>query len=419
MKKATELKDIYNNFGLTALVGEELDPETGIYVDTIEARTNDRYNSPLRKLYDACTGESSDFIQILLGHRGCGKSTEINKLEQEFLSKDYIVKKINCAVETNLSTIEVFDIIYIILQSLINIVEEHKIKGIDVNNKIIVRALNYFDDTEIITRVTENKVESVEAGMGLDLNAIVNIFAKGKMGIQYNTETIAEIKSRIKKNNEDWFNCIDFLCEKIYEQKKKRPIIIFENFDKIIDISKVLDIFKSGYISSEKIRTYCIFTFPIGLTYNPLMGQIQHYFEQFTFPMIEVKKRNGETNETGVDAIKKIIEKRADLNLFEEGCLDLLIEKTGGSLRELFSCIRFAAKRAEYRAEQQREVKTVSREDIEKSLTKVYDNQGDYPKALEYCQKALKICEKVLGAEHPNTKFVRKNYERLLFLHQF
>ena len=33
----------------------------------------------------------------------------------------------------------------------------------------------------------------------------------------------------------------------------------------------------------------------------------------------------------------------------------------------------------------------------------VYDNQGDYAKALEYYQKALEIQEKVLDIEHPNT----------------
>ena len=39
----------------------------------------------------------------------------------------------------------------------------------------------------------------------------------------------------------------------------------------------------------------------------------------------------------------------------------------------------------------------------------VFDSRGDYPKALEYYQKALAIFEKVLGEEHPNTATVRNN----------
>jgi len=390
MKKATQLDEIFKNFNSTPLKGNELDENNGIYVDTIKARTNDVFNSPLRKLFDACTcneasEESANFIQVLLGHRGCGKSTEINKLEQKFLEKGCIVRKINCQVETNLSQIEVFDIIYLILQSLIDITQEHNIEGIDENNEYIIKALAYFNDTEIITKVSEENSESVEAGVGFGIDKIISVFAKGKTAIQYSTETIGIIKERIRKSNEDWFNCIDFLCEEIFNQKERRPIIIFENFDKIIEIPKVLDIFKDGYISSEKIRTYCIFTFPIALTYDPRMGQIQHYFERFTFPMIEVKRQSGEINQIGVDAIKEIIGKRVDLNLFEDSGLDLLIEKTGGSLRDLFTCIRFAAKRAEYRAEKQRDVKKVGKEDIEKALISLksditrYIETGDYP----------------------------------------
>ena len=41
----------------------------------------------------------------------------------------------------------------------------------------------------------------------------------------------------------------------------------------------------------------------------------------------------------------------------------------------------------------------------------VYDNQGDYDKALEYFQKASEICEKVFGPEHPYTQTVRENIE--------
>jgi hypothetical protein len=274
MKRATQLSEIHKNFNPTPLTGEELDLETGIYIDTIEARTNNKFKSPLRKLYLACTGESSNFIQVLMGHRGCGKSTELNKIEKQFIDEGYIVKKIDCRIETNLAKIDVFDIIYIILQSLIDIAQNLKIKGIDEKNPYIIKALDYFKDTEIETRIKEENSDTIEAGFGLGFDKIISLFAKGKTAIQYNTEAITTIKERIKKSNEDWFRCIDFLCEEIFAHESKRPVIIFENFDKIIDTSKVMEIFNDGYISSEKIRTYCIFTFPICLTYDTRIGRI-------------------------------------------------------------------------------------------------------------------------------------------------
>ena len=47
------------------------------------------------------------------------------------------------------------------------------------------------------------------------------------------------------------------------------------------------------------------------------------------------------------------------------------------------------------------------------NIGSVYDNIGDYNKALEYYYKALKICEKILGKDHPNTKVVSENIEML------
>ncbi len=47
------------------------------------------------------------------------------------------------------------------------------------------------------------------------------------------------------------------------------------------------------------------------------------------------------------------------------------------------------------------------------NLAGVYDNQGEYEKALELYGKAQKICEKRLGKNHPHTKLVADNIQRL------
>ena len=45
------------------------------------------------------------------------------------------------------------------------------------------------------------------------------------------------------------------------------------------------------------------------------------------------------------------------------------------------------------------------------NMAGVYQDRGDYEKTLEYYEKALSIFEKMLGHEHPNTKIVRANIE--------
>ncbi len=40
----------------------------------------------------------------------------------------------------------------------------------------------------------------------------------------------------------------------------------------------------------------------------------------------------------------------------------------------------------------------------------IFHHSGDYDKAEDYLFKALKILEKILGKNHPNTETVRANY---------
>jgi hypothetical protein len=65
--------------------------------------------------------------------------------------------------------------------------------------------------------------------------------------------------------------------------------------------------------------------------------------------MIKIRSMDGSSFQYGIDAIKGIVEKRADLSLFDDEALTFLIKKTGGILRDLFHCITKTASRAENR----------------------------------------------------------------------
>ena len=44
-------------------------------------------------------------------------------------------------------------------------------------------------------------------------------------------------------------------------------------------------------------------------------------------------------------------------------------------------------------------------------MAAVYEDQGDYGRALEYFRKALEIRERVFGTGHPKTEKVKKKIE--------
>lgn len=69
--------------------------------------------------------------------------------------------------------------------------------------------------------------------------------------------------------------------------------------------------------------------------------------------MIKISTIDGQIFDAGIAVIKEIVEKRANLHLFEQNVLEELIRKTGGSLRDLFKAIIASATRANRRKAEQ------------------------------------------------------------------
>ena len=69
---------------------------------------------------------------------------------------------------------------------------------------------------------------------------------------------------------------------------------------------------------------------------------------------------------TRINILKEIVYKRADESLFEEGAIDLLVRKTGGSIRDIFTSIILAARYADNVNQS-----TILKKDIELALTEL------------------------------------------------
>ena len=115
-----------------------------------------------------------------------------------------------------------------------------------------------------------------------------------------------------------------------------------------------------------------IYTFPIGLSYDTKYVAMEGYFISKTLPMIKIETIEGQLFGEGIDIIRQIVEKRADMTLFEEHVLEKLIQYTGGSLRDLFHAINSSAKRAERRGSRRMSMEDAERalEELRASLTR-------------------------------------------------
>ena len=363
MEKATKINDIIPVFNKLPLNKEE--DLKQFYCDTIEVRMGENRPSPIDDLFDACKTTEGKNAHLLMGHRGCGKSTELNNLKFRFEKEGLPVTIIDCNLDTNLFTVNHFDILYLIFLSLLNIAEKNNIA---LHSKWIVETLLYFKSDISDVKIEGRRVNDViEAGTTIPdlLKKLIPFFMGIKTDLQLNTSSSTEVRTKIERETGKCLSFINELKDKIFFKLKKNPIIIFEDLDKLIPESRAIDIF--SYYVLGQMSFPVIYTFPISLSYTERFADLEGVYNLLTLPMIRVKNKEDDSIcASGINAIKEIIGKRAEISLFKEEALQELILKTGGLIRDLFSCIVSAAKCAIHRSVS---ADKIEQKDVEIALT--------------------------------------------------
>lgn len=361
MKYANKISEIINAFSPEPLKNDQM--ERFYCDDTMEFRMSDKYSSPMDDIFDiCCAGETEAFL--LLGHKGCGKSTELNKLSARLQEEGYPVRTIICSTDLDLFNIVYSDLFILMGEALLDIAKEYQC---EMENEVL-REIAEFWDGYTETRVTEDKVnDTIETGIKAEtpsiINGILKIFANVKADLKYNEEIRREYRKKISVRSSDWIRLLSQVSDCIKEKTGgNTPIIVFEDLDKL-NPEDAWKVFYNYAALLSGMSFPVIYTFPIGLSYDTRFAAMDSYFIAKNLPMIKIETLEGEAFEDGINVIKDIVKKRADLALFDGDVLDLLIQYTGGSLRDLFHVINSSAKRA-----CRRKAATISMEDAERAL---------------------------------------------------
>lgn len=362
MKYANQISEIINAFSPAPLQQEQM--EKFYCEDTMEYRTSDKYSSPIEDIFDICCNPEDYSACLLLGHRGCGKSTELNRMSEKLCEVGYCVKTIHCSMDLDLLNTVYSDLFILMGEALLKIAEELEC---EMEQTVLENIKNFWYEGSETVVAQEVGAASIEVGMSVGTNSIfaglLNIFAKIKTDLKYNEETRKEYRKKINIRSSEWIGILGQVADEIARKTEgKRPIIIFEDLDKL-NPEDAWKVFYNYVAILSGMKFPVIYTFPIGLSYDTRFSAIESYFITKTLPMIKIETIDNQPFQDGIEVIRNIVEKRANLSLFQAEVLDRLIQYTGGSLRDLFHVINASAKRA-----LRRESGQISMEDAEHAL---------------------------------------------------
>lgn len=349
MKRATNILEIPNSFRADPLTQDQL---AEFYLDTIEVRTGKNGVSDLESIYEACHEVRERNAHLLMGHWGCGKSTELNHLAKQMKDEGYLVKTVFCKQELDIVNIQFTDVILLLAETILRLAQENDCRVSKADLKKLFEFQSEITKESNFNFDTENELES---GISLEtpklLSGLLSVFARMKSSLKYTETSSTVIRTKVTTHLSEWIGTVNRIADSLTDHDTgKQPILIFEDLDK----GDTWSVFSGHGEHLSALSFPIIYTFPISRSYLPQFTELESFFEISRLPMIEVRRMDGTPNLEGFATIRAIVERRADLSLFAplpvevqsdllHDVLDYMIEKTGGSLRNLFQAINYAA----------------------------------------------------------------------------
>ena len=287
------------------------------------------------------------------GHRGCGKSTELNRLaaDEEIRQKFFVVKysvRDVCDVN-NLNYVDV----------LFSIGAQLYIQYVDSGRELRPELMGDLEawKSSIVERVSEEE-RSFGASIG---GGIQGFFFSMLAKISAEDTTRKIIREVIEPRLSELIEKINLIVADIEGREGKSVLVIIDDLDKP-KLEQATEIFYNNHTAITQPVCHIIYTVPISMFFAQEFIAIRD--RKFSLPNIKLHAKNDRTSrhEPGYNLLKTFIFKRMKEDLIEPDAVDLAIKMGAGVFRETARIMQIAADSAIERGRDR-----IIKEDVERA----------------------------------------------------
>lgn len=275
---------------------------------------------------------------LLIGHRGSGKSTELNKLAEE-LTANFHVINIDVKIITGRTDLQYEDLMlalstqvtqYCIDNGLLNAPMLDQVrKGLEVVRDWWMR----------VVAGAKFDRPALEADLGVQFSALL---ADIQIGVRQSAFTREAFIDQISRLMPDLIKHLNWVIEQA-QRGGKRLLIVVEGTDKL-DLASAHSIFRDHAATIIAPEASMIYTFPVALRHTYDYENIKSNFApSFFLPNLSVYDAYGQPNLGHKQKSLQLVLARMDEHLIAQDALELVISAYGGIPNRLVYLMRSAA----------------------------------------------------------------------------
>jgi len=344
MTTTNELKQFYQKF--SGKNAEPLEPDNDFYVPLLEGG---RDKDPILGLQERIDWAESESVHLLTGFRGNGKSTELRRLKKLLEQSGCVVFSVDMLKYVFMTKpIAISDLTLSLMAALSAAAEElGEAKGF----KLAPLRQSYW---ERLSNFLKSKVELKDITLKSSL---------ADLGLALTTDDV--FKAKIQKHLEGQLTqLIDdarlFVTQLVNEIRKQsgdrnlKVVLLVDSLEQLRGIGdnaqmvydSVRETFSGQAAKLSYSQLHIVYTVPPYLpVLSPNLTRSVGGDPLFQWPNIHVRKKNGEPDQTGLDVMKRIVEKRFPgwNEIIPENFIRQFATCSGGDIRDFFRLLRDAA----------------------------------------------------------------------------
>ena len=290
--------------------------------------------------------------QLITGHRGCGKSTELKQLVARLRDQKFFAVYVDVENTLDLGDLNYLDVLVALAKG---ISEAMNSEGISISKGLLKNLDDWFAE-KILREEEKEDIETVleaEFSVKPEIPLLTRMLAAFTGQIRSGSTRKIEIRRELEREINVFLNRLNDLIDdariQLHRKGWKDLVAIVDGLEKMH-----YKIYPDGQSSHSELfvqhaeqlkapRCHILYTVPISLLFNVYIGD--SFAETDVIHMVKIKEF--ETNkdfQKGMDTLYEVIARRIDIQaIFQESKLvKRLIKASGGSVRDLMRLLRFA-----------------------------------------------------------------------------